>query len=242
MSADVMPPDAPERPTDDELAALIKPLWRETKPSAEAQRIRAAISTAFDDARLPQWASDFVPDYVWDLVDIAAERGIRADLAAGERERLREAVLRGDAQRIGFYEREFYPLSNFSAFTLHWRGIRFDTSEAAYHWEKFPGHPEIRNEIARARSAHAAFKLAEQQRSFRRADWDAVKVGIMRDILQAKVEQHEYVQRKLIETGDRELVEDSWRDDFWGIGPNGDGQNMLGKLWMELRAALGGGS
>lgn len=38
--------------------------------------------------------------------------------------------------------------------------------------------------------------------------------------------------------GDRELVEDSWRDDFWGWGPNRDGKNMLGKLWMELRAAL----
>lgn len=56
--------------------------------------------------------------------------------------------------------------------------------------------------------------------------------------------------RDLLEkmTGDRELVEDSWRDDFWGWGPNRDGQNMLGKLWMELRAELaasasvGGGS
>jgi pimeloyl-ACP methyl ester carboxylesterase len=34
------------------------------------------------------------------------------------------------------------------------------------------------------------------------------------------------------------LVENSWRDDFWGWGPNRDGQNMLGRLWMEVRAAL----
>lgn len=39
-------------------------------------------------------------------------------------------------------------------------------------------------------------------------------------------------------TGDRELIEDSWRDDFWGWGPNRDGKNMLGKLWMEVRAEL----
>ncbi len=40
--------------------------------------------------------------------------------------------------RVLFYEQEFYPLSNFSAFSLRWKGYRFDTSEAAYHWEKFP--------------------------------------------------------------------------------------------------------
>ena len=28
------------------------------------------------------------------------------------------------------------------------------------------------------------------------------------------------------------------KQDFWGIGPNRDGQNMLGKLWMEVRAEL----
>ncbi len=60
----------------------------------------------------------------------------------------------------------------------------------------------------------------------------------MHSILLAKVDQHEYVRRKLLATGNRELIEDSWRDDFWGWGPNKDGQNMLGKLWMEIRENL----
>ena len=60
----------------------------------------------------------------------------------------------------------------------------------------------------------------------------------MRQILRAKVAQHEYVKRKLLETGDRILIEDSWRDGWWGIGPGKDGKNMLGKLWMEIRAEL----
>lgn len=63
-------------PTDEELSALIKPLWIKAKPSFEAQSIRAAISTDFDDPRFYQWASDFIPDYVWDLVDIAVQYGI----------------------------------------------------------------------------------------------------------------------------------------------------------------------
>jgi ribA/ribD-fused uncharacterized protein len=151
-------------------------------------------------------------------------------------------------RQVFFYEQDFYVLSNFSAFTLDWQGWRFDTSEAAYHWEKFAHMNEVGivgghechqcYVIRRAPSAHAAFKIAEANKAARRADWDTVKVGIMRDILRAKVNQHEYVRRKLIATGDRELIEDSWRDDYWGWGPNRDGQNMLGKLWMAVRAEL----
>lgn len=158
---------------------------------------------------------------------------------AGEVERRWEAMSKGhDDGRVLFYEREFYVLSNFSAFRLNWGGLDFDTSEAAYHWEKFPSQPALQRLIHEAPSAHAAFKSAELNRVCRRADWDDVKLGIMKRILRAKADQHEYVRRKLLETGDRELIEDSWRDDYWGWGPNGDGQNMLGRLWMEVRSDL----
>jgi predicted NAD-dependent protein-ADP-ribosyltransferase YbiA (DUF1768 family) len=60
----------------------------------------------------------------------------------------------------------------------------------------------------------------------------------MRTMLTTKAHQHEYVRRKLLETGERLLVEDSWRNAFWGIGEDGAGENMLGKLWMEIRAEL----
>lgn len=139
---------------------------------------------------------------------------------------------------VFFYEQDCYVLSNFSAFTLLWKGQDFDTSEAAYHWEKFPHHPEIQKAIRDSRSAHEAYKIAERNKDKRRGDWDAVKVNIMKDILLAKVSQHEYVRQKLLETGTRILVEDSWRDDFWGWGPNRNGQNMLGRLWMEIRTEL----
>jgi len=147
------------------------------------------------------------------------------------------------ADRVCFYEQDFYVLSNFSSFNLQWKGRTFPTSEHAYHWEKFLpslGATHIADQILTAPSAHEAFKLAERHKASRRADWDAVKIAIMGDILRAKVSQHEYVRRKLLDTGDRELVENSWRDDFWGWGPNQDGQNVLGKLWMQIRAELRG--
>jgi ribA/ribD-fused uncharacterized protein len=143
-----------------------------------------------------------------------------------------------DERRVFFYEQDFYVLSNFSAFSLEWKGLMFATSEQAYHWEKFPDHPTLRHLIHYSRSAHEGFKFAEAHKLARRRDWDDVKVGIMLEILRAKAAQHEYVRRKLLATGDRELIEDSWRDDFWGWGPNRDGKNMLGKLWMQVRAGL----
>lgn len=141
-------------------------------------------------------------------------------------------------ERVCFYEQDFYVLSNFSAFNVQLNGVTYPTSEHAYHARKFPTDTTAALAVINAPSAHEAFKLAERFRNRRRDDWDHVKVDIMRDILRAKVTQHEYVRRKLLATGDRELVENSWRDDFWGWGPNCDGQNMLGKLWMQVRAEL----
>lgn len=151
-------------------------------------------------------------------------------------------------ERVHFYEQDFYVLSNFSSFMVWWRGILFPTSEHAYHWAKFTGgaaSEEIelqwvaaRDKIMNALSAHDAFRMAQDLKNLRRPDWDDVKVEYMRAILRAKADQHEYVRRKLLATGDRELVENSWRDDVWGWGPNQDGQNLLGKLWMELREEL----
>jgi ribA/ribD-fused uncharacterized protein len=154
-------------------------------------------------------------------------------------------------EAVYFYEQDFYPLSNFSAFNVTLmchegvldtvKGIprRFETSEQAYHYFKFPGVANItRMNIMRARSAHDAFKIAQTNRAKRRPDWDEIKDDIMRQILRAKVQQHEYVARKLLATGDRMLIENSWRDDYWGWGPRRDGMNRLGILWMEIRAQL----
>lgn len=148
--------------------------------------------------------------------------------------------------QVFFYEQDFYVLSNFSSFAVEFDGVLYPTSEHAYHAQKFVGGNRAmavrRRLIQGMRSAHEAFKYAEAHKAYRRPDWDHAKVGIMRGILRAKAEQHEYVRRKLLATGDRELIEDSWRDDVWGWGPNHDGQNMLGKLWMEIRAELEAGA
>lgn len=140
-------------------------------------------------------------------------------------------------KQIFFYEHEFYVFSNFSSFQLEWKGYVWMTSEHAYHSEKF-NDSEILRKLKEARSAHEAIKLAYANKDNYIKDWDEIKLKVMKEILRAKVDQHPYVKQKLIESGNRELIEDSWRDSFWGWGPNKDGQNHLGKLWMEVRSEL----
>ena len=157
-----------------------------------------------------------------------------------------------DDTRVCFYEHDFYVLSNFSSFNLMWHGITFPTSEHAYHWEKFNFNygvakeanldygliMNVRDLIVKAKSAHVAFQLGQQYKHLRHPSWDDIKIPQMKKILHQKVEQHEYVKYKLEQTGDRLLIEDSWRDGFWGINKNWDGLNMLGKIWMEIRSEL----
>ena len=133
-----------------------------------------------------------------------------------------------------FYEHEFYVFSNFSSFTLEWKGKLWPTSEHAYHSEKFEDE-NFKEQIRNTHSAHDSQKLANANKDKYRKDWDEVKLGIMTEILRAKVEQHPYVKKKLLESGDKDLIENSWRDSYWGWGPNKDGENHLGKLWMEVR-------
>ena len=97
---------------------------------------------------------------------------------------------------------------------------------------------ELVNKIKNSHSADEAQRIAYANRDKRRKDWDEVKVDIMEELLRLKVEQNPYVKKKLLQTEDYLIVEDSPKDSFWGWGPNRDGENHLGKLWMELRDEL----
>lgn len=157
-------------------------------------------------------------------------------------EQFRDPLLETSGERIGFYTREFYVLDNFSAFQVDWQGRRWATVEHAYQAAKFLDKaPEVVDLIQDARSAHDAKKIARSHADKVPEKWDEIKVAIMEDICLNKLLQHPYVMKKLLDTGDLEIVEDSPDDDFWGWGPNRDGQNVSGKIWMALRERLRSG-
>ena len=142
----------------------------------------------------------------------------------------------GQEDKIFFYPKEFYVFDNFSSFQIEYNGILFPTSEHAYQAMKFiKTNPEIFEKIKNARSAHDAQKIATENKDEVDKEWNKKKRLIMKNILRNKINQHPYVLKKLLQSGNREIVEDSWRDSVWGWGENKDGQNLLGQIWMELR-------
>lgn len=140
---------------------------------------------------------------------------------------------------IGFYPREFYCLDNFSSFKVEYDGYLYSSNEEAYQTIGFLESAEdIAQQIKNSHSAHEAQKIAYENKDKRRKDWDEIKVDVMEKLLRAKIEQNPYVKKKLLETKGYMIVEDSPKDSFWGWGPNRDGENHLGKLWMKLRDEL----
>ena len=140
---------------------------------------------------------------------------------------------------IGFYPREFYCLDNFSAFAFIYEDIRFHTVEHAYQAYKFKDTaPEIFNEIVNCFSSDEARRIAHRNEDKVDAKWDDIKVDLMEKFLRAKLEQNPFVSKKLLETRDYLICEDSPIDTFWGIGEDKKGRNELGKIWMKLRSEL----
>lgn len=145
-------------------------------------------------------------------------------------------------EMIGFYPREFYPCDNFSAFQVEYGGVIWPTSEHLYQAAHFfETDPYLIDQILHARSPHEAYQIANAHADQEFENWDDIKVDVMEAICRLKLEQHPYVRQKLLETGDLLIVEDSPKDAFWGWGPNKDGRNELGKIWMRLREELRSG-
>ena len=59
--------------------------------------------------------------------------------------------------------------------------------------------------------------------------------------LLAKFTQHSYLRKLLLETKERDLIEHSPYDSYWGDGGDGTGKNRLGILLMRLRHELRSG-
>lgn len=140
----------------------------------------------------------------------------------------------------------FGGLSNMAAgFPLRVNGIQIRTSEALYQACRFPHMPDVQRRIIDERSPMTAKMRSKPFRKNSRPDWDAVRVKIMRWCLRVKLAQNwKEFGRLLLATGDRPIVEQSRKDDFWGakVAEDGSlvGMNVLGRLLMELREQLKG--
>lgn len=123
-------------------------------------------------------------------------------------------------------------LSNFYIAPVFYQGIRFENNEAAFQAAKCP---ERMRDFC-GLNPQSAKRLG--RRVELRPDWEDVKYDVMYQVCKAKFLQNAALYKKLIDTGDAELVEgNTWGDQVWGVC-KGVGENNLGKILMRIREEL----
>lgn len=98
---------------------------------------------------------------------------------------------------------------------FEYQGILFSTVENFYVAMKTQKHEvELRKQIA-AMPPHVAKRFGRQLQ--RRPDWEDIKLPVMEFALRIKFAPGTNWHKKLIATGDTEIVEyNNWVDKFWG--------------------------
>jgi type I restriction enzyme, S subunit len=136
----------------------------------------------------------------------------------------------------------FGGLSNMAAgFPLFVEGVSIRTSEALYQACRFPHRPDVQAIILAEASPMTAKMRGKPYRQETRPDWISVRVNIMRWCLRVKLAQNfREFSALLNSTGEMAIVEKKVKKtDFWGAKETEDGllvgQNILGRLLMELR-------
>lgn len=120
---------------------------------------------------------------------------------------------------VSFHE-EYSFLSNFYTAPIKYDDTTYRNAEEAYQAAKYKGADE---------------------RAYSHLEWEDVQVDVMRDILRIKFKQGTKLARKLLATGTRDLVYGNRYnvDTYWGYDLyNGYGNNVLGRLLMEVRNDL----
>jgi N-glycosidase YbiA len=149
-----------------------------------------------------------------------------------------------DVVRFRKTAEEFGGLSNMApGFPIVVLGHRIRTSEALYQACRFPHMPEVQRMILNEGSPMTAKMRSKPYRTDSRPDWDDVRVKVMKWCLRVKlIHNWHRFSHLLLSTGDCPIVEDSRKDSYWGAVTQHDdtlnGQNVLGRLLMDLRKKL----
>ena len=140
-------------------------------------------------------------------------------------------------------------LSNFYKTDFEKDGNKFNCSEQAFMLQKClmfePDNTSLIKEILNETNPNKIKKLGRRVKNFDEVKWNEKRYKIMLECCKEKFDQNDKIKQKLCETNDEILYEASPYDKIWGIGydketaknlsPEMYGENLLGKVLMELR-------
>lgn len=127
--------------------------------------------------------------------------------------------------------------SNFARYPILLQSFVWPTVEHYFQANKFDDY-RIQDFIRELASPMDAAIEGRKKDKPIRNDWDAIKNEVMLRALKAKFLQHPVLRRSLLQTKNAILIEHTENDNYWADGGDGTGQNMLGKLLMQVREDL----
>lgn len=144
--------------------------------------------------------------------------------------------------KISSFTKEFAFLSNFYPVKIFFEGICYPTLEHGYQASKFFEQSKKLSLLQECKFPGQAKRWS--RRFLCRADWLEVRNDVMLDLLRLKFphpaspkqsDEQRKLSQQLIDTGDAELIEaNTWGDRYWGVYRS-YGENMLGKMLMQIR-------
>lgn len=128
-------------------------------------------------------------------------------------------------------------LSNYYSKTpVKYGSLEYTSAEHAYQAAKTKNLLDMAR-IHKLKTPDEARRLG--QRVAIREDWDEVKDRVMFAILFEKFKAGSDLHKRLMDTGDEELIEGHsssiYKDEYWGVC-DGVGKNKLGKILMFIRS------
>lgn len=145
------------------------------------------------------------------------------------------------SNKIMFYDWQdpYFEFTNFYRCSVKIDGKIWPTTEHYFQAQKFIGTP-YEEHVRKLTTPREAFMFSREPtvQCWIRKDWQQVKDDVMKLALLHKFEQHDALRQKLVSTGDKELVEHTSNDSYWGDGGDGTGKNKLGCLLMEVRGIM----
>lgn len=137
--------------------------------------------------------------------------------------------------KVESFQGEFRFLSNFWPCLVEYNEITFPSVEHAYQAAKSsnPAEQKVLSVMRTPGEAKRRGRVIDL-----RPDWERMKVAIMTYLVYQKFSSNPPLRKKLLATGDAELIEgNTWGDRYWGVYA-GEGRNQLGKILMFVRQSL----
>jgi len=128
-------------------------------------------------------------------------------------------------------------LGSFSAHSFSLDEKKWPTAEHYYQAQKFT-NIDFQTKIHNALTPAEARKFGNKWFVKKRADFKKVRITLMTRAIYTKCKTHSFVCQALLDTGDKDIADNSFTDYFWGCGRDGRGSNHYGKILMRVRQKL----